>query len=155
MPPLSCNVSITAVLSIIGASTLAMPAPHAEERGSGYIAYQRQLFAADMAANDAVTYEICGWGVIDLRTPFLIAAIKEGVDVTVWDALAKRFDDAEWERRRLEAVLTAHEENKPMQRTTGLYATGGCTNTVRKRIERKLKGTTTSSITSTEEQCSD
>lgn len=109
----------------------------AQERGSGYIAYQRWLFAADTAANDAVTYEICGWGVIDLRTPFLIVAIKEGVDVTVWDALAKRYDDAERERRRLEAVLTAYGENKPTRRIGGLYATGGCADTVRERIERQ------------------
>lgn len=35
------------------------------------------------------------------------------------------------------AVLTAHGATAPMQRTTGLYATCGCSDTVRDRIERK------------------
>jgi hypothetical protein len=76
-------------------------------------------------------------GVIDLRTPFLANAIKQGVDVTVWDELARRFDDAARERRRTEAVLTAHGTNAPMQRTNGLYATGGCTDMIREGIERQ------------------
>lgn len=137
MPPFSRYVRITAILSIIATFTVAMPTLHAEERGSGYIAYQRRLLAAEMAANDAVTYEICGWGMIDLRTSFLATAIKQGVDVTVWDELAKRFDDTARERRRTEAVLTAHGANAPMQRTSGLYATGGCTDALREQIERQ------------------
>lgn len=108
--------------------------------GAGYLAYQQWLHAADLAANDSVTHEICGWGTIDLRTPFLSAAIKQGVDVTAWHELAKRYDDAARERRRTEAVLTAHGANAPMQRTSGLYATGGCTDVVRERIERWVKG---------------
>jgi hypothetical protein len=62
MPRLSSHVGITAILSIIVTFTVPMPALHAEERGSAYIAYQRRLVASEMAANDAVTYEICGWG---------------------------------------------------------------------------------------------
>lgn len=109
----------------------------AQERGSGYLAYQRWLFAADVAANDAVTYEICGWGMIDLRTPFLASAIKQDVDVTAWHELAKRYDDAMRERRQTEAMLTAHGANAPTQRISGLYATGGCTEPLRKRIEQQ------------------
>jgi len=112
---------------------------HAEPNGlgSGYLAYQQWLHAADVAANESVTYEICGWGVIDLRAPFLSAAIKKGVDVTAWHELAKRYDDAARERRQTEALLTAHGANMPMQRTSGLYATGGCVDAVRERIERR------------------
>lgn len=112
----------------------------AQERGSGYLAFQRWLHAADVAANDAATYEICGWGMIDLRTPMLSAAIKQGVDVTAWHELAKRYDDAARERRETEAVLTAHGANAPMQRITGLYATGGCADKVREQIEKQRDG---------------
>lgn len=70
-----------AMLAVIASFSLPN-ATRAQERGSGYLAYQRWLHAADVAANDAVTYEVCGWGMIDLRTPFLAAAIKQGVDVT-------------------------------------------------------------------------
>ncbi|MFZ4703294.1 MAG: hypothetical protein ACOYMG_24895 [Candidatus Methylumidiphilus sp.] len=103
--------------------------------GSGYLTMQHWLHAADVAANDSVTYEICGWGVIDLRTSFLSAAIRQGGDVTAWDELAKRYDDAARERRRTEAVLTAQGANTPTERTSGLYATGGCSSVVRERIE--------------------
>lgn len=109
---------------------------HAQEPGSGYLAMQRWLHAADVAANESVTYEICGWGVIDLRTPFLSSAIKHGVDVLAWDELAKRYDDTARERQRTEAVLTAHGANAPMQRTSGLHATSGCADAVRERIEQ-------------------
>lgn len=110
---------------------------HAEPDGygSGYLAYQQWLHAADVAANESVTYEICGWGMIDLRTSFLSAAIKQGVDVTAWHELAKRYDDAVRERRQMEAVLTAHGANAPMQRTSGLYFTDGCSPARRKQIE--------------------
>ena len=56
----------------------------AEGKGSGYLAIQRWLHEADVMANKSVTYEICGWGVIDLRTPFLSAAIERGIDIRVW-----------------------------------------------------------------------
>jgi hypothetical protein len=109
----------------------------AGELGSGYLAYQQWLHAADVAANESVTDEICGWGVIDRRTAFLSAAIKQGVDVTAWRELAKRYDAAARERRQTEAVLTAHGSNAPTQRTSGLHATGGCADAVRERIERR------------------
>ncbi len=41
------------------------------------------------------------------------------------------------ERRRTEAILTAHGANAPAQRLTGLHATGGCSETVRERIRRQ------------------
>ncbi|MBP7337496.1 hypothetical protein [Niveispirillum sp.] len=134
MLPLRYNVRANAVLAAAFTLSVATSDSQAEERGSGFLAFQRWLHAADVAANDAVTYEICGWGMIDLRTPFLAAAIKQGVDVTAWDDLAERYDDAARERRQTEAVLTARGANAPMQRTSGLYATGGCTEALRKRI---------------------
>lgn len=114
----------------------AANAVSADDSGAAYLAMQCWLHAADAAANDGVTYEVCGWGVIDLRTPFLSAAIKQGVDATAWDDLATRYDDAARERRRTEAVLTAHGANAPTQRTSGLYATAGCAESVRTRIEQ-------------------
>ena len=51
--------------------------------------------------------------------------------------MAKRYDDAERERRRAEAILTEHGENVPLKRTSGLYATDGCANSVREQIERQ------------------
>lgn len=136
MPPLSHPARSSAALAIAVALIATAHVSHAEERGSGYLAYQQWLHAADVAANESVTYEICGWGMIDLRTSFLSAAIKQGVDVTAWHELAKRYDDAVRQRRQTEAVLTAHGANAPMQRTSGLYATGGCTDSVRERVER-------------------
>lgn len=97
------------------------------------------MHAADVAANESVTYEVCGWGVIDLRTSLLSSAIEQGVDVLALDELAKRYDDAARERRRTEAVLTAHGMNAPMQRISGLHFTGGCTDAVRARIEQQTK----------------
>lgn len=122
------------------AAALAMSAPptaHAEDRIPGYVTTQRWLQAAEAAANEQVTYEVCGWGSIDLLTPFLTAAIRQGVDVALWDSLTQRYEDTARERRRTEAVLTAHGANAPPQRTTGLHATGGCTDSVRERIERR------------------
>jgi len=98
---------------------------------------QKWLQAAEDAANEHVTYEICGWGSIDLLTPFLAGAVRQGVDALMWDELTRRYEEAIRERRRAEAVLTAHGANAPNQRTTGLYATGGCSNSVRQRIEKK------------------
>ncbi|WP_240002397.1 hypothetical protein [Oleisolibacter albus] len=138
MLPLSYNARANAVLAAALTFSVAAGDSHAQERGSGYLAFQRWLHAADVAANDAITYEVCGWGMIDLRTPFLAAAIKQSVDVTAWDDLAKRYDNAARERRRTEAVLTAHGANAPMQRTSGLYATGGCTDAVRERTEQQV-----------------
>lgn len=109
----------------------------ADSIGSGYLAMQRWLHAADVVANESVTYDVCGWGFVDLRTPFLSAAIRHGIDVLAWGELAKRYDDSARERRRMEAALTAHGANAPIQRTTGLYATGGCADAVRERIERR------------------
>ncbi|HYD69266.1 hypothetical protein [Azospirillum sp.] len=102
-----------------------------------YITMQKWLQAAEDAANEHVTYEICGWGSIDLLTPFLAGAVRQGVDALMWDELTRRYEEAIRERRRAEAVLTAHGANAPNQRTTGLYATGGCSNSVRQRIEKK------------------
>lgn len=102
-----------------------------------YVTAQRWLQAAEDAANDRVTYENCGWGSIDLLTPFLAGAVRQGVDAPMWDELTRRYEEAVRERRRTEAVLTAHGANAPNQRTTGLHATGGCSDSVRQRIERK------------------
>lgn len=102
-----------------------------------YITMQKWLQAAEDAANERVTYEICGWGSIDVLTPFLAGAVRQGVEALMWDELTRRYEEAVRERRRTEAVLTAHGANAPNQRATGLYATGGCSDSVRQRIERK------------------
>lgn len=115
---------------------MATTPTHANDHISGYVAHQRWLQAADVAANEQVTHEICGWGFINLRTPFLQSAIRQGVDALLWDELAQRFDGAIRERRRTEAILTAHGANAPAQRLSGLHATGGCSATVRERIRR-------------------
>ncbi|HEY0838249.1 MAG TPA: hypothetical protein VGE72_30365 [Azospirillum sp.] len=87
---------------------------------------ERWLAQADAAANDAVMFDICGWGAIDLRTAMLEAALAGGVPALVLDELALRFDGMITERRRLEAVLALQPGNAPAARTTGLFATGGC-----------------------------
>lgn len=135
--PLSYNARASAVLAATLTFSVVAGDSHAQEPGSGYLSFQRWLHAADIAANDAVTHEICGWGMIDLRTPLLSAAIKQGVDVLAWDELAQRYDNAVRERRQTEAVLTAHGANSPMQRTSGLYATGKCAEPLRTRIEQQ------------------
>ncbi|MFC5356540.1 hypothetical protein [Azospirillum himalayense] len=137
MPPRSRLIRSIAAPSIITIPLACPHTPRAEEPGAAFIAFQRWLHAADMAANDAATHEICGWGVIDLRTPFLARAIRRGVDATAWDDLAKRYDDASRERRYVEAMLTAHGANAPVQRIGGIHATGGCTDALRERVERQ------------------
>ena len=85
-----------------------------------------------------MTYAICGWGGIDLRTPFLQSAHAKGVDpIVVLDELARRFDDTMRERQRLEAVLALNPANAPETRHTGLFATGGCPDSLKAEIEGK------------------
>jgi len=124
--------TLTALLILTAAPTL-----HAEDRILGYVAGYRWWQAAEEVANERVTYEICGWGSIDLLTPFLLAVHRQGLDAGMADELAGRYYAALRERRQTEAVLTAHGANAPAQRTTGLHATGGCSDSVRERIEGK------------------
>lgn len=125
-------------LVVLLSATLAGSANAADSSSrADYITMQKWLQAAEDAANERVTYEICGWGSIDLLTPFLAGAVRQGVDAPMWDELTRRYEEAVRERRRTEAVLTAHGANAPNQRTTGLHATGGCSDSVRQRIERK------------------
>ncbi|AWJ91790.1 hypothetical protein Sp245p_18400 (plasmid) [Azospirillum baldaniorum] len=130
------SVSRSALLAPFLIAQFATISTYASDHISGYVAHQRWLQAADVAANEQVTHEICGWGFIDLRTPFLQSAVRQGIDALLWDELAQRFDGAIHERRQTEAVLTAHGANAPVQRITGLHATGGCSEAVRKRIQR-------------------
>ena len=103
--------------------------------GADYLTLQRWLTVAEDRANDAVTYEICGWGRLDLRTTLLAAAMADGVTATAWDQIAARYDQAADQRRRLEAVLTAHGHHPPAERVTGLHPTGGCPDALRRTIE--------------------
>lgn len=114
---------------------------------SAYLFMQRWVFEADTMANESVTHEICGWGNIDMRTPFMMDVVRHVTDPLAWDELARRFDTTARERRQQEAVLTAHGANEPTQRLTGLYPTGGCSAVVRGRIERRLNGAMASAIT--------
>lgn len=115
---------------------------------SAYLFMQRWVFEADTMANESVTHEICGWGSIDMRTPFMMDVVKHVSDVLAWDELARRFDNTVRERRQQEAVLASHGANEPTQRMTGLYPTSGCSASVRDRIERRLRGAMTSSTAS-------
>ncbi|QCO04781.1 hypothetical protein [Azospirillum argentinense] len=130
------SVSRSALLAPFLVAQFATTPAYTDDHISGYVAHQRWLQAADVAANEQVTHEICGWGFIDLRTPFLLSAVRQGIDALLWDELAQRFDGAIRERRQTEAVLTAHGANAPVQRITGLHATGGCSEAVRERIRR-------------------
>jgi len=112
------------IVNLVIALTL-LPAPALADPPARLLV-ERWLARADMAANEAVTHEICGWGAIDLRTPLLEAALDGGVEPQVLDELARRFDAMAAERRRLEAVLALQPANAPATRTTGLFATGGC-----------------------------
>jgi hypothetical protein len=122
--------TLDALLSI---AMLLLPIPAGAE---DYLTIRKWLQAVDDAAAARVTYEICGWGPIDLLTPLLTAGQHEGFRHLTLDELAKRYDEELRERRRTEAVLTAQGSNAPSQRFTGLYATGGCSDAIRERIER-------------------
>jgi hypothetical protein len=110
-----------------------LPAPALGEPPARLLV-ERWIARADAAANEAVTHEICGWGAVDLRTPLLEAALDGGVDPMALDELARRFDAAVAERRRLEAVLALQPANAAHARVTGLFATGGCTEQRREAI---------------------
>lgn len=130
---------MTAVLLSIGFLSPSVGDATEPDPASAYLFMQRWIFEADTMANESVTHEICGWGSIDMRTPFMMDVVKHVSDMLAWDELARRFDNTVRERRQQEAVLTAHGANEPTQRMTGLYPTGGCSGSVRERIERRLK----------------
>ena len=110
---------------------------HATENIPPYVTSLRLLQALEDAANDQVTYEICGWGSIDLLTPHLLAVYRRDKDISRMDEFARQYEQIVRERRQMEATLTAHGANAPAQRTTGLYPTGGCSASVRERIEHR------------------
>jgi hypothetical protein len=122
-----------AAILVITASMVPGPA-----KAYDYLTTRKWLQAVDDAVAGNITYEICGWGFIDLLTPLLTAGQRHGFRPLALDELAKRYDDESRERRRTEAVLTAHGANAPTQRVTGLYATGGCSDSIRERIERRM-----------------
>lgn len=138
-PRSALSITLVATLTMsMATGTMSMATgARAEERILGYVTDYRWRQVAEEAANEQVTYEVCGWGFIDLLTPFLLTLSGQGFDVGLADELARRYEDSARERRRTEAVLTAHGANAPTQRTTGLHATGGCSEAVRARIERK------------------
>lgn len=127
---------LTVTFSLLSPSVGNATEPDA---ASGYLFMQRWIFEADTMANESVTHEMCGWGSIDMRTPFMMDVVRHVTDPLAWDELAKRFDNTVRERRQQEAVLTAHGANEPTQRMTGLHPTGGCSGSVRERIERRLR----------------
>jgi hypothetical protein len=100
-----------------------------------YLARQAWLHRAEVLANLAVTYEICGWGTIDLRPIVLAEVMAADPHVSTWDTVAARYEAAQRERRRLEAALTAHGHHEPYRRHVGLYPTEGCRPELRERIE--------------------
>jgi serine/threonine-protein kinase HipA len=90
--------------------------------------------------------EDCAGAVQFVRPERLEAVQGEGPGEIYWldeSSVARRLrllrtDHAAWRSPgRTEAVLTAHGTNAPMQRTNGLYATGGCTDVIREGIERQ------------------
>jgi hypothetical protein len=97
---------VTAFLSV-AMSLTPLPA-----KADDYMMVRKWLQAMDDAAAARVTYEICGWGPIDLLTPLLTAGQHEGFRHLTLDELAKRYDEELRERRRTEAVLTAHGANR-------------------------------------------
>ncbi|NBC33926.1 MAG: hypothetical protein GVY13_14730 [Alphaproteobacteria bacterium] len=109
----------------------------------GVIVAYRWKGEAERAANDQVTYALCGWGRIDLRLPLLRAVAVEQDDVGyVWQ-VAEQFDAMLRERRRLEARLAAAPAMAPPERRTGLFATAGCPDTLRRSIEAHHTNLTT------------
>lgn len=120
-----------AAMLVIAASMFPNPA-----RADDYLTTRKWLQAVDDAVAGHITYEICGWVFIDLLTPLLTAGQRQGFRPLALDEMAERYDEELRERRRTEAVLTAHGANAPAQRVTGLYATGGCSQATRERIER-------------------
>ena len=56
-----------------------------------YLALQAWLHRAEVLANLALTYEICGWGNIDLRPVVLAEVMAADPDVSTWDAVAARY----------------------------------------------------------------
>ncbi len=126
-----------AALSAAGVPSSAGEPARGAARGAAYVDDQRWFHLAEVMANEAVTYEMCGWGPIDLRSALLRAAIRDEMDALAWDELIVRFNHVRQIRWEIEAVLTAHGENDPADRTTGLFPTAGCSAAVRERIERR------------------
>lgn len=115
---------------------LTATAAQAEWRSgiSDYVEGYRWLQQAEWLAHAQVTYEACGWGRISLAPEFLDASRDDWVRVKLWDEFTRRFDEALRERRRLEAYLMTFGQPAPA-RTQGMFATGGCADSVKREIE--------------------
>lgn len=123
------------VMALVIAGAGLAKAENASTQGAAFLSFQKWLFEADRAAIDMLTYEICGWGVIDLRTPLLQKAVASGMDPSGWRALAQRIDESVREARRNEALQTGQGTRPPSQRSVGLHGTNGCAPDIRYRIE--------------------
>ncbi|HEV7285393.1 MAG TPA: hypothetical protein VGN75_11090 [Kaistia sp.] len=106
----------------------------AQPSGVGFVPMQWWLQAAEATAGETLIHEICGWGIIDLLTPFLRAAERHGVHPMQLPELVARYDAAMLERRRLEAAMAVNPRNLPLNRDTGLLPTDSCSTPTRKRV---------------------
>lgn len=106
----------------------------AQASGVGFVPKQWWLQAAEATAGETLIHEICGWGIIDLLTPFLRTAERHGVHPMQLPELVARYDAAMVERRRLEAAMAVNPRNLPLNRNTGLLPTDSCSTPTRKRI---------------------
>ncbi len=107
----------------------------AEDDISRYAEARALEQAAEDAANDRVTWEICGWGRLDTLTPYLKEVARHGVRPQDWPALTALYRDALRARREAETHLSAH--TTPAHRFTGLHPTDGCLDREKQRIRQR------------------
>ena len=90
---------------------------------------------AERLAHAEITYQICGWGFRDLRTPLAAALLDADSLKTAYPDILRHFDATLQERQRQETQLAAAAAAPPLQRRFGLHATAGCPETLRQQIE--------------------
>lgn len=101
---------------------------------SEYVEGYRWLQQAEWLADAEVTYAACGWGRISLAPDRMEATTGDGLTVRQREAFLRRYDAALRERLRLEVILSA--SGQPAHaRTRGIFATGGCADSVKREIE--------------------
>lgn len=125
--------------AIVGATALILTAveAHAEPQHAidAYLARQRWVHMAETAARDGVVYEMCGWGMPDVRSAFVRAAIADGAPGGLWDELVRRFDRAAERHRDVVIALAVRAADFSLPSLFASRATRGCSSEERARIE--------------------
>jgi hypothetical protein len=90
-----------------------------------FLQTQRWLVRADQTAHHDVAAALCGERDADTRLRLLESAARAGADEARLSLIAARYDGTLWERRRLEAALSA-AMSKPRRQVGWVFPQADC-----------------------------